>query len=404
MTATTNSSFPAELQQMPNWVFWKLEERGDKSTKVPYTIDGYLASTADPSTWTTFSNASDAFIFSNYDGLGCVIQPPYVGIDLDKCRDPQTKVVEPWAMEAITMLNSYTELSPSGCGFHVWVKGTLPGGGNRNGRVEVYTHGRYFTVTHQHVDGTPTTINECDLTEFHTKFIRNSKTAVSSSDTSPSAKEFALACAIVHDLGAKATEAEITIEFFRRGTERPKWTENKTYVSRTIQAAISKVRGATALPPASIPRPVSAPAAMDKIADPEPGKASEQNSRDELKLDFVPLSQIDAEIQEWLWENRIPKNALTNLSGDADKGKSLTLYDILARISKGADFPDGAKNPFGGRPKKVLLMFSEGSLKTTVKPRMMVMGANMDNVIALKSVSRKGEKDRPSGSSTSKPI
>ena len=37
---------------------------------------------------------------------------------------------------------------------------------------------------------------------------------------------------------------------------------------------------------------------MDKIADPEPGKASEQNSRDELKLDFVPLSQIDAEIQE----------------------------------------------------------------------------------------------------------
>jgi hypothetical protein len=137
--------------------------------------------------------------------------------------------------------------------------------------------------------------------------------------------------------------------------------------------------------------------AKDESSGSEPpqdyANASEHGTHKGLKLDFVPLSDIDAEIQEWLWENRIPKDALTNLSGDADKGKSLTLYDILARISIGADFPDGAKNPFSGQPKKVLLMFSEGSLKTTVKPRMMAMGANMKNVITLKSVSRKGEKN-----------
>jgi hypothetical protein len=111
------------------------------------------------------------------------------------------------------------------------------------------------------------------------------------------------------------------------------------------------------------------------------------------KLDLIPLSDIESDVQEWLWSHRIPKGALTNLSGDADNGKSMVLYDILARISSGADFPDGAANPYGGKPQKVILLFSEGSLKTTVKPRMTVMGANMSNVLTLKSVSIKGEKD-----------
>ena len=88
--------------------------------------------------------------------------------------------------------------------------------------------------------------------------------------------------------------------------------------------------------------------------------------------------------RRWSWEQRIKKNALTNLSGDADKVFCWTLYDILARISKGADFPDGAQESlWRGDPKRFLLMFSEGSLKTTVKPRTMVMGKNMDNVIAF---------------------
>jgi hypothetical protein len=112
-----------------------------------------------------------------------------------------------------------------------------------------------------------------------------------------------------------------------------------------------------------------------------------------LKLNLVALSDVEEEIQTWLWLNRIPKDSLSNLSGDSDRGKSLVLYDILARISSGADMPDGAPNPFGGQPKKVILLFSEGSLKTTVKPRMRVMKANMANVLALKSVSCKGETD-----------
>ena len=86
---------------------------------------------------------------------------PFVGIDLDKCRDAETGKTEDWAQKVIDDLNSYTEISPSGTGYHIIVKGKMPeDGANRKGRLEVYEKGRYFTVTGDHVEGTPEAINE----------------------------------------------------------------------------------------------------------------------------------------------------------------------------------------------------------------------------------------------------
>jgi hypothetical protein len=79
-------------------------------------------------------------------------------VDLDKCLDPETREIEGWAQEVIEELDSYTEISPSGTGVHVLVRGTLPPGGNRKGRFEAYDRGRYFTVTGRHLAGTPNTI------------------------------------------------------------------------------------------------------------------------------------------------------------------------------------------------------------------------------------------------------
>jgi hypothetical protein len=47
----------------------------------------------------------------------------------------------------IDELNSYTEVSQSGKGWHVIVKGNLPAGRNRAGRVEMYDTGRFFVMT-----------------------------------------------------------------------------------------------------------------------------------------------------------------------------------------------------------------------------------------------------------------
>jgi len=49
-----------------------------------------------------------------------------VYIDLDGVRDPATGEVALWADELVEQLDSYTEISASGKGFHVVCKGTLP--------------------------------------------------------------------------------------------------------------------------------------------------------------------------------------------------------------------------------------------------------------------------------------
>ena len=74
------------------------------------------------------------------------------------CLDPETGEIESWAWEIIEELDSYTEISPSGTGVHILVRGELPEGRNRKGRFEAYDRGRYFTVTGKHLAGTPQSI------------------------------------------------------------------------------------------------------------------------------------------------------------------------------------------------------------------------------------------------------
>lgn len=47
-------------------------------------------------------------------------------VDLDKCRNPETGDVEPWALDLIEWLDTYTEISASGAGFHLVAQGTVP--------------------------------------------------------------------------------------------------------------------------------------------------------------------------------------------------------------------------------------------------------------------------------------
>lgn len=147
-------AIPEELRKRDQWVTWRVEERDGKPTKVPYGVGGKRASTNDPSTWMTFEDAS-----SKSDKIGFVFSlDPYLGADLDKCRNPETGEVKPWALEVVRELNSYTEVSPSGTGLHIIVEANLPPGGNRRGKLEMYSSGRYFCMTGNLYNGTPRTI------------------------------------------------------------------------------------------------------------------------------------------------------------------------------------------------------------------------------------------------------
>ena len=138
-------NIPQELKARPQWVVWKAV--GDKPDKVPYSArSGRRASSTDLLTWSTFQEALDAYENSEYAGLGFVFSSadPYTGIDLDNCVDENGEIAL-WALEIVRYFDSYTELSASGSGLHIIVRGEVPN--RRKGDVEVYSSKRFFTVT-----------------------------------------------------------------------------------------------------------------------------------------------------------------------------------------------------------------------------------------------------------------
>src|SRR5919107_1197255 len=151
------------MKDLRQWLVWRSEERGGKPTKVPYdTRTEQRADSTASETWACYEDAVRAARERGYYGIGFVFtaEDDLCGVDLDKCMDPVTGEIEGWAQEVIEELDSYTEISPSGTGVHILVRGELPSGRNRKGRFEAYDRGRYFTVTGKHLAGTPQAI-EC---------------------------------------------------------------------------------------------------------------------------------------------------------------------------------------------------------------------------------------------------
>lgn len=141
-----------ELRALPQWIVWRYENTDrPKPTKVPYNPrSGYNADVTIPATWT---NGDEAYATlsgqpSRFSGLGFVLteHDPYTVIDLDKTEGNAALAEE--HKKIIEAFNSYTEVSPSGKGFHIWVRGTVPKSINdRKLKIEVYSSQRYMTVT-----------------------------------------------------------------------------------------------------------------------------------------------------------------------------------------------------------------------------------------------------------------
>ena len=172
------STLPTALVEYDQWICWREQERDGKPTKVPITPrSGEFASSTDEQTWTPFDNALEYAEAGKADGIGFVFtdDDPFVGVDLDDCRDPDTGTVDEAADDIIDRLDSYTERSPSGTGYHVLIKGELPDGRNRKGTIEMYDSARFFTVTGDHVAETPTTVarRQDALAAVHREYVQD---------------------------------------------------------------------------------------------------------------------------------------------------------------------------------------------------------------------------------------
>jgi hypothetical protein len=151
---------PPELRELPRWACW--QERpspGGKPGKPPIQArtgpNGSLvfASVNDPATWATFPAAERFWREHLRDqeppsGLSFALYGDgVIGVDLDDCRDPATRRISEWAADLIRRLNTYTEISPSGKGLRLFLRGSLPSYGRKKGQIEVYDNHKFMTVT-----------------------------------------------------------------------------------------------------------------------------------------------------------------------------------------------------------------------------------------------------------------
>lgn len=136
------------------WVAWADEE----GRKVPKSPHGGNARSNDPSTWGTYEEALASASRNGYSGVGLMLTDGYIGIDLDGAVE--NGEIADWAQDIVRYFGSYTELSPSGSGLHViaWADPEYVGPvgrADRSAGIEIYNHGRYFTVTGESVNSAP---------------------------------------------------------------------------------------------------------------------------------------------------------------------------------------------------------------------------------------------------------
>jgi len=176
-------NIPKELKQYDQWVVWK-----DKKVLYDPTRPNSKAKVNDPYSWGSFDQADAAYSEDGWLGLGFVLTGNGIaGVDLDNCV--VDGIPKPEAIQLLADMDAaYIEFSPSGNGLRAFgfacnlkrgVKGKL---GSLS--VELYTTGRYLTVTGQVIKNEPFR----ELVGFHelAKKIRSKLTEDTDSNSSVS--------------------------------------------------------------------------------------------------------------------------------------------------------------------------------------------------------------------------
>lgn len=129
------------------FVAWKLQTREGKQTKLPYQLNGKLASSTNADTWATYDE-----IKAKSNNVGIVLHDSLLlVVDLDHIIE-NGKIVHPKKAQIIAFLkqaNSFIELSQSKTGLHIYLALTEPLTliSNKKEPIEAYTNGRYIATT-----------------------------------------------------------------------------------------------------------------------------------------------------------------------------------------------------------------------------------------------------------------
>jgi putative DNA primase/helicase len=171
-------NIPAMLKQRPNWVAWGIR---DAPLKAPFSPASLIRGFPCPAkagvreTWGSYAAAAECVRRGLARGIGYEFDGSGVyGVDLDHVLD-EAGTLTPQAREVVGKLDSYTEVSPSGTGLHIFVLGNgadITRHRKKDYFLEIYSEGRYFTVTGNTFGGVNAIENRAaELQAVHDKFL-----------------------------------------------------------------------------------------------------------------------------------------------------------------------------------------------------------------------------------------
>jgi putative DNA primase/helicase len=175
------NNIPSKLKTQKNWVVWGIRGSPEKS---PFNPESLLCGRLAPAkagikeTWGSYENAVKCVRKGLALGIGYEFDGSLYGVDLDNVIDDKGALM-PQAKEIVGKLDSYTEISPSGKGLHIYVfahDADTKRHRTKEGFLEIYNEGRYFTVT-GNVYGSRNTIENRsqELQSIHDEFLFREK-------------------------------------------------------------------------------------------------------------------------------------------------------------------------------------------------------------------------------------
>ena len=219
MTQNYNS-IPAEMKALPNWVVHRKKMPYDPGT-------GCRAKSNKPDTWRSFNEAAQALL--RYDGIGFMFGGSgFVGVDIDHCIDAQGTLTTA-AAAIVENLDSYTEISTSGSGLHIILKGKVPGSKNKTGNFEIYDAGRYFVMTGNVYRDKPIRADQERINAFYRQYISADQAAAPGQEvaTQEDTDETALLLLDLASVARQSKSGDLFIKLFDHGdtTDYPSHSE-----------------------------------------------------------------------------------------------------------------------------------------------------------------------------------
>lgn len=413
---TSTETLPARLRETGLFCCWRREERGGKTTKVPYNPrTGGRAKSNDPATFAPLAAALKAA--GGYDGLGVGVFGDLGAIDIDHCVGEGGEISD-LAVEIITAMDAYTEYSPSGngirilflaprfqydkaryytmnakLGLEIYIAGCtskfVTVTGNALATLDLEDRGEqlaavlekymvrptqkgealpFDAVIGQARQPVPLDLDDAVLLEKAQRGKNGADfAALWAGDVSRYGSHSEADMALINALvwWTNGDTQRVDRLFRQSGLMREKWDRpqaGSTYGAITIQNALDTRRG---------------------------GYDPEAYRQESAKRDFTgvkrsilrPVSTVQPKRATYLIKPYLPKGVLAVMGGVSGSGKTWLVLSWAAAISNGQALP--FMDPLEARPESgyVYYFTQENDPNVVIRPRLDLLGANMEKIL-----------------------